>query len=230
MTGPRGRTAARLQRCPAKGSTARSWSARPGGAGGASAHPPLGAAADLHGAVHRWGPLSPAVASIPDPWMPGDVCAPAENPAPEQYGSGADGMIKPPNYPSEQLKNTPVENLTYYDRYGMAGQYWYAVDMGCSDAMAMMGNAVANTVFTLVRAIDRTTISVYQAAASPSLLDWLKDTVDGVISDMGDTFNARYWSGWSSSARCGWPGGAWSASGRAGSPRASSGWSSRWRR
>src|SRR5690606_7949684 len=97
-------------------------------------------------------------------------------------------------YPSEQLKNTPVENLTYYDRYGMAGQYWYAVDMGCSDAMAMMGNAVANTVFTLVRAIDRTTISVYQAAASRSLLDWLKDTVDGAVSGVCETFNARCWS------------------------------------
>ncbi|MFG2085577.1 MULTISPECIES: type IV secretion system protein [unclassified Spirillospora] len=140
------------------------------------------------------GPLSPASASIPDPWTPNDLCSPADNPAPERYGSGTDGMIKPPDYPSEKLRNTPVENLTYYDRYGMAGQSWYAVDMGCSDAMAMTGNAIANTVFTLVRAVDRTTISVYQAAASPSLLDWLKDTVDGVISDMGETFNARYWS------------------------------------
>ncbi|MFD0853378.1 hypothetical protein ACFQ07_14160, partial [Actinomadura adrarensis] len=103
-------------------------------------------------------------------------------------------MIKPPDYPNAQLQKTPVEKLTYYDRYGMAGQHWYAVDMGCSDAMAMMGNALANTTFTLVRAIDRTTISVYQAAASESLLSWLKSTVDGVISDIGSTFNARYWS------------------------------------
>lgn len=194
MTGPRGRTAARFQRSPGEGldrAVLERASRRP-----RRRHPRTRRSVLLltFMALFMLGPLSPAVASIPDPWMPGDVCAPAENPAPEQYGSGADGMIKPPNYPSEQLKNTPVENLTYYDRYGMAGQYWYAVDMGCSDAMAMMGNAVANTVFTLVRAIDRTTISVYQAAASPSLLDWLKDTVDGVISDMGDTFNARYWS------------------------------------
>ncbi|WP_344590133.1 type IV secretion system protein [Actinomadura vinacea] len=103
-------------------------------------------------------------------------------------------MIKPPDYPSEQLKKTPVDRLSYYDRYGTAGQTWYAVDMGCADAMAMMGNALANTTFTLVRAIDRTTISVYQAAASESLLGWLKSTVDGVISDIGKTFNARYWS------------------------------------
>ncbi|MFB4312865.1 type IV secretion system protein [Actinomadura sp. 21ATH] len=138
-------------------------------------------------------PISPAVADIPLPGV-GDACRPADNPAPEQYGSGTDGLIKPPDYPNEQLKKTPVEQLTYYDRYGTAGQHWYAVDMGCSDAMAMMGNALANTTFTLVRAIDRTTISVYQAAASESLLGWLKDTVDGVISDIGKTFNARYWS------------------------------------
>ncbi|NED50375.1 hypothetical protein G3I24_05570, partial [Micromonospora aurantiaca] len=80
---------------------------------------------------------------------------------------------KPPDYPSEKLQKTSVEQLTYYDRYGMAGQTWYAVDMDCSDAMALMGNALANTTFTIVRAVDRTTISVYQAAASDSLLGWL---------------------------------------------------------
>ncbi|RFS84751.1 hypothetical protein D0T12_14580 [Actinomadura spongiicola] len=145
-------------------------------------------------ALFMVGPLAPASAAIPKPPTPNDACSPAENPAPEQYGSGTDGMIKPPDYPSEKLKDTPVENLTYYDRFGTAGQYWYAVDMGCSDAMALMGNGLANTVFTFVRAIDRTTISVYQAAASESLLGWLKDTVDGVITDIGKTFNARYWS------------------------------------
>ncbi|MFC0037883.1 type IV secretion system protein [Actinomadura rayongensis] len=124
----------------------------------------------------------------------GDPCRPADNPSPEQYGSGTDGLIKPPDYPNAKLQKTPVKDLTYYDRYGTAGQSWYAVDMGCSDAMAMMGNALANTTFTLVRAIDRTTISVYQAAASESLLGWLKGTIDDVISSIGKTFNTRYWS------------------------------------
>ncbi|MGW3769163.1 type IV secretion system protein [Actinomadura verrucosospora] len=146
-------------------------------------------------ALFMLGPLSPASASVPQLPNPlNDACSPADHPAPEQYGSGTDGMIKPPDYPDEKLKRTPVEKLTYYDRYGTAGQTWYAVDMGCSDAMSMMGNAIANTVFTLVRTIDRTTISVYQAAASESLLSWLKDTVDGVITNVGKTFNARYWS------------------------------------
>ncbi|WP_067917267.1 type IV secretion system protein, partial [Actinomadura rubrobrunea] len=144
-------------------------------------------------AVFLLSPVAPAGASIPLP-SPGDACRPADAPAPEQYGSGTDGLIKPPNYPDEKLRRTPADQLTYYDRYGTAGQTWYAVDMGCSDAMAMMGNALANTTFTLVRAIDRTTISVYQAAASDALLGWLKNTVDGVISDIGKTFNARYWS------------------------------------
>ncbi|OLT24919.1 hypothetical protein BJF79_44700 [Actinomadura sp. CNU-125] len=142
-------------------------------------------------------PMTPTASAIPTPpWSknPNDVCAPADSPAPEQYGTGTDGLIKPPGYPSEQLQKQPAEKLTNYDRYGTSGQTWYAVDMGCSDAMAMMGNALANTTFTLVRAIDRTTISVYQAAASESLLSWLKDTVDGVITGIGETFNARYWS------------------------------------
>ncbi|QKW34146.1 type IV secretion system protein [Actinomadura sp. NAK00032] len=136
--------------------------------------------------------LSPMASA--GPFSPNSPCRPADNPAPEQYGSGTDGLIKPPDYPNEKLQGTSVEQLTYYDRYGTAGQTWYAVDMDCSDAMALMGNALANTTFTIVRAIDRTTISVYQAAASDSLLGWLKDTVDGVISNIGKTFNARYWS------------------------------------
>ncbi|MCW2917416.1 MAG: hypothetical protein JWN52_5484 [Actinomycetia bacterium] len=141
-------------------------------------------------------PLSPANAALPDPpgSNPNGVCSPASSPAPEAYGSGTDGMIKPPDYPSDKLKATQPQQLTYYDRYGTAGQNWYAVDMGCSDAMALMGNSVANTVFTLVRAIDRTTITVYQSAASESLLSWLKKTVDGVITGIGKTFNAKYWS------------------------------------
>ncbi|MEV5747643.1 type IV secretion system protein [Actinoallomurus sp. NPDC052308] len=128
---------------------------------------------------------------------PNDACAPADHPAPEQYGSGIDGMVKPPNYPSEQLqktaKDTP-EQLTYYDRYGTRGQSWHAVDMGCSDMPAMIGNNIANTVFVFAQAIDRTTITIYQAAASESLLGWLKKTVDGVIRSMGNTFGAKYWS------------------------------------
>ncbi|ROO82835.1 TrbL/VirB6 plasmid conjugal transfer protein [Actinocorallia herbida] len=139
---------------------------------------------------------TPAANAAPTPpWSTNvnDACAPAASPAPEAYGSGSDGLIKPPDYPNDKLQATAAEQLTYYDRYGTVGQTWYAIDMGCGDAMALMGNSVANTVFTLVRAIDRTTISVYQSAASESLLSWLKDTVDDVITGMGKTFNARYW-------------------------------------
>ncbi|MGH3387317.1 MAG: type IV secretion system protein [Actinomadura sp.] len=144
-------------------------------------------------ALFMVSPLSPVAAAPPPLPNPNDACSPATSPAPEAYGSGVDGMIKQPDYPSETLKSTPAGQLTYYDRYGTAGQFWHATDMGCSDAMALMGNSMANTVMTLVRAIDRTTISVYQAAASESLLGWLKKTVDGVISGIGRTFNTQYW-------------------------------------
>lgn len=141
--------------------------------------------------------LSPAgVASAAPPPLPSpnDACRPADNPPPQPYGSGIDGMIKPPGHPSPELQRMPWERMTYYDRYGTAGQIWYAVDMGCSDGMAMVGNAAANVAFTLAKAIDRTTITVYQAAASESLLTWLKRTVDDVIGGIGDTFGTQYWS------------------------------------
>lgn len=140
--------------------------------------------------------LSPLGVASADPIgpNPNDTCSPADHPSPEEYGSGIDGMVKPPDYPSQQLQKAPANRLTYYDRYGTEGQSWHAVDMGCSDAMAMVGNSISNVVFTLAKAFDRTTITIYQAAASESLLDWLKRTVDGVIHNMGNTFGAKYWS------------------------------------
>jgi hypothetical protein len=144
-------------------------------------------------AVFVLSPVGVASAAPPLP-SPNDACSPADHPAPEQYGSGIDGMIKPPDYPSEQLKKTPPDKLSPYDRFGTRGQSWHAVDMGCSDMPAMIGNNVANTVFVFAQAIDRTTITIYQAAASESLLGWLKKTVDGVIHGMGSTFGAKYWS------------------------------------
>jgi uncharacterized membrane protein YgcG len=140
--------------------------------------------------------LSPMGVASADPIgpNPNDTCAPADHPSPEQYGSGIDGMVKPPDYPSDQLKKAPPEKLSYYDRYGTSGQTWYAVDMGCSNAVEMVGNSISNVVFTLAKAFDRTTITIYEAAASESLLGWLKKTVDGVIHGMGNTFGAKYWS------------------------------------
>jgi uncharacterized membrane protein YgcG len=140
--------------------------------------------------------LSPVGVASANPILPSpnDICAPADHPSPAEYGSGIDGMIKPPNYPSPQLQKAQSDKLTYYDRYGTVGQVWHPVDLGCSDAMSMVGNSMSNVVFTLAKAFDRTTITVYQAAASESLLGWLKKTVDGVIRGMGNTFGAKYWS------------------------------------
>ncbi|MDN3352625.1 type IV secretion system protein [Actinomadura sp. DC4] len=145
-------------------------------------------------AVFVLSPLGVASADPPINTNPNDACSPADHPSPEEYGSGIDGMVKPPDYPSVELQKAKPDKLTYYDRYGTEGQSWHAVDMGCSDAMAMVGNSISNVVFTLAKAFDRTTITIYQAAASESLLGWLKKTVDGVIHGMGNTFGAKYWS------------------------------------
>src|SRR4051812_14118119 len=73
--------------------------------------------------------LSPVGIASADPPIntnPNDACAPADHPSPEQYGSGIDGMIKPPDYPSAQLKSADPKKLSSYDRYGTSGQTWYA--------------------------------------------------------------------------------------------------------
>ncbi|MFB4310710.1 type IV secretion system protein [Actinomadura sp. GTD37] len=189
MRGPRDRVAARLQRSPGEGLDRTVLDRR-----GRRRRLPRTGRSVLVMLVAALFVLVLSPMASAGPFSPNSPCRPADNPPPEQYGSGTDGMIKPPDYPNEKLQKSKVEQLTYYDRYGTAGQTWYAVDMDCSDGMALMGNALANTTFTIVRAVDRTTISVYQAAASESLLGWLKDTVDGVISNIGKTFNARYWS------------------------------------
>src|SRR5690606_15122663 len=80
--------------------------------------------------------------------------------------------------------------LTNYDRYGMAGQFWHTYDLGCSDIAAVLGNAWANTVFSWAKAIDRVTITTYQAAATEGPLKPIKEVVDDIVVNLA---NAMYW-------------------------------------
>ncbi|MEW9529153.1 type IV secretion system protein [Microbispora sp. NPDC049125] len=119
--------------------------------------------------------------------------------APEIAGGGVDGLVQPPPpdggapiaAPGDALPTAaPKEPVTNYDRYGMAGQFWHTYGLGCSDVTAVLGNAWANTVFSWAKAVDRLTISTYQAAATEGPIQPIKDVADDIITNLA---NAMYW-------------------------------------
>ncbi|WP_308170236.1 type IV secretion system protein, partial [Acrocarpospora catenulata] len=124
--------------------------------------------------------------------------------APEIVGSGVDGLIKPPPPDTGDTgaaagagvgAGTPVEvapdrQLTNYAQYGMAGQFWHTYDLGCSDVAAVLGNAWASTIFSWAKAVDRLTITTYEAAATEGPLLPIKNVVDDMVTNLAD---AMYW-------------------------------------
>jgi hypothetical protein len=124
--------------------------------------------------------------------------------APEIVGGGMDGLVKPPP-PDGSAATTvgaqvgaaqpptaslPTDVVTNYDRYGMAGQSWHTHQLGCDDVGAVLGNAWANFVFSGAKAVDRLTITTYQAAATEGPLQSIKDVADDIITNLAD---AMYW-------------------------------------
>ena len=75
---------------------------------------------------------------------------------------------------------------TLYDNYGMAGQYWAATGLTCSQLTSSIGNNVAGMVFDMAKSLDRVTITVYQSAAGANILSWLSGSVDQLITALGN--------------------------------------------
>jgi TrbL/VirB6 plasmid conjugal transfer protein len=113
-----------------------------------------------------------------------NICQPSL-PQPEPASGGIDAIIRPPASPGPQGK-------TLYDNYGVAGQFWAATDMQCSDMTSMIGNNVAGMVFDAAKAIDRVTITVYQSAAGNGILTWLSGAVDRLIGSLGNAIYFPY--------------------------------------
>jgi TrbL/VirB6 plasmid conjugal transfer protein len=113
-----------------------------------------------------------------------NICQPSL-PQPEPANGGIDAIIRPPASPGPQGK-------TLYDNYGVAGQFWAATDMQCSDMTSMIGNNVAGMVFDAAKAVDRVTITVYQSAAGNGILTWLSGAVDRLISSLGNAIYFPY--------------------------------------
>ncbi|MCT9932664.1 hypothetical protein N5079_20900 [Planotetraspora sp. A-T 1434] len=126
--------------------------------------------------------------------------------APESVGGGVDGLVKAPAPDNGDtgaatgasvgagtltgVAPAPKTAATNYDRYGMAGQFWHTYGLGCSDVAAVLGNAWANTIFSWAKAVDRLTITTYQAAATEGPLQPIKDVVDKIVTNLA---NAMYW-------------------------------------
>jgi TrbL/VirB6 plasmid conjugal transfer protein len=112
-----------------------------------------------------------------------NICEPSL-PQPEQATGGVDAMIEPPAASSG--------GRTLYDNYGIAGQFWAAHGLQCSDMTSLIGNNVAGMVFDAAKSLDRVTITVYQSAAGNTILDWLRSAVDKLISALGNAIYFPY--------------------------------------
>ncbi|MEU7988599.1 type IV secretion system protein [Streptosporangium canum] len=114
--------------------------------------------------------------------------------APEVVGSGVDGLLKPPSpaapTPGAAAPAAAPATQGNYATYGMSGLFWHTHQLGCDDVAAVMGNTMANTIFSWAKALDRLTITTYQAAATEGPLESIKDVVDDIVIRLS---NAMYW-------------------------------------
>ncbi|MGI5286941.1 type IV secretion system protein [Nonomuraea polychroma] len=125
-------------------------------------------------------PLVIGGVSAPAAAAPCDLSGPLN---PEMVGGGTDGLIQAPT----AATGAPTTN---YGQFGMSGQFWHTHELGCADYVAVLGNMWANGIFTAAKAIDRLTITTYQAAATEGPLQAIKDVVDDIVTRLAD---AMYW-------------------------------------
>jgi hypothetical protein len=116
-----------------------------------------------------------------------NICQPAV-PTPEPATGGIDSLVKPPAAGGAGTGT----GKTLYDAYGMAGQSWAAFDLGCSDMASLIGNNIAGVVFDAAKAVDRVTITVYQSAAGTGILSWLTNSVDRLVTALGNAIYFPY--------------------------------------
>jgi TrbL/VirB6 plasmid conjugal transfer protein len=112
-----------------------------------------------------------------------NICQPSL-PQPEQATGGINAMVQPPD--------AAAGGKTLYDNYGVAGQFWAAHGLQCSDMTSLIGNNVAAMVFDAAKSMDRVTITVYQSAAGNNILTWLQDAVDRLITALGNAIYFPY--------------------------------------
>ncbi len=112
-----------------------------------------------------------------------NVCQPSP-PDPEPANAGINAMVAPPA--------SGKQPATLYDEYGVAGDYWAATNLQCSDMTSLIGNNVAGMVFDAAKSIDRVTITVYQSAAGEGIISWLQRVTDKLITSLGNAIYFPY--------------------------------------
>jgi hypothetical protein len=168
--------AASAARAAANGTAAASGSAATtAAAGGLCSVPGIG---DIGGLV--------GLCSLGTSGLTGDlnsICSPSL-PDPEPADSGIDAMVAPPA--------NGKQPDTLYQEDGVAGDFWAATDLQCSDSTSLIGNEVAGVVFDAAKSLDRVTITIYQSAASNGILSWLSNVADKLITGLGNAIYFPY--------------------------------------
>ncbi|PSK97296.1 TrbL/VirB6 plasmid conjugal transfer protein [Murinocardiopsis flavida] len=117
--------------------------------------------------------------------VPGCEGEPA--PLPEAAGSGADGLLVPPQSAASTAAspdNLPPDS-SLYGQYGTSGQQWHVIRESCVDKLGTSAVAtLSNTAWDLSKTINQSTITVYQAATSDGLLDNFNRLVENVINEL----------------------------------------------
>ncbi|HEV2240775.1 MAG TPA: type IV secretion system protein, partial [Streptosporangiaceae bacterium] len=153
---------------------------QPAAPGGLCGVPGIGDIANLFGFCQGGGGVTGDLNNICQPSVPN----------PEQANSGIDALVKPPA--AAGRAGGQAQPSTLYGSYGVAGQYWAATNLQCSDMTSLIGNNVASMVFDIAKSIDRVTITVYQSAAGDGILTWLTSVVDKLISSLGNAIYFPY--------------------------------------
>ncbi|MDT0304840.1 type IV secretion system protein [Streptomonospora wellingtoniae] len=115
------------------------------------------------------------------------VCEGEPAPQPEAAGSGADGLLVPPQA-AEAAAASPdglPPDSSLYGQYGTAGQQWHVIRESCVDKMGSAAVAtLSNTAWNLSKTINQSTITVYQAATSDGLLASFNTLVEDVVMQL----------------------------------------------
>ncbi|MFC4865818.1 type IV secretion system protein [Streptomonospora arabica] len=115
------------------------------------------------------------------------VCEGEPAPQPEAAGSGADGLLVPPQS-AEAVAASPdglPPDSSVYGQYGTAGQQWHVIRESCVDKLGSASVAtLSNTAWDLSKTINQSTITVYQAATSDGLLASFNQLVENVIGQL----------------------------------------------
>ncbi|WP_184080503.1 conjugal transfer protein TrbL [Nocardiopsis mwathae] len=115
------------------------------------------------------------------------VCEGEPAPQPEAAGSGADGLLVPPQSQSSIVGSPDglPPDASLYGQYGTAGQQWHVIRESCVDKMGSAAVAtLTTTTWELSKTINQSTITVYQAATSDGLLSDFNTVVESFIREL----------------------------------------------